>query len=134
MENLEEEQERENKGNNIMFNVSERLSVNDDREKCEEVSQKKLGVKDAKIKRIGRITTRKVYRPVIVDMNEVGMKCELVKRSKKLGMKCELVKRSKKLSNYDYQKTKIAPDLTKREREENDRLREELKDKTEDNG
>ncbi|KAK3879156.1 hypothetical protein Pcinc_016250 [Petrolisthes cinctipes] len=133
MENLEEEREREKKRNNIiMFNVPESRKTEiseityEDRERCEEIFQGKLGVKDAKIQRIfriGRITTGKV-RPVIMEMNEVGIKWELVKRSKKL-------------KNNDDQVTQIiiiAPDLTKREREENDRLREELRHKRQNGG
>ncbi|KAK3892244.1 hypothetical protein Pcinc_003865 [Petrolisthes cinctipes] len=98
----------------------------EDRERCEEIFQGKLGVKDAKIQRIfriGRITTGKV-RPVIMEMNEVGIKWELVKRSKKL----------KNDDDKVTQKIIIAPDLTKREREENDRLREELRHKRQNGG
>ncbi|KAK3886243.1 hypothetical protein Pcinc_009597 [Petrolisthes cinctipes] len=133
MENLEEEREREKKRNNIiMFNVPESRKTEiseityEDRERCEEIFQGKLGVKDAKIQRIfriGRITTGKV-RPVIMEMNEVGIKWELVKRSKKL----------KNNDDQVTQKIIIAPDLTKREREENDRLREELRHKRQNGG
>ncbi|KAK3887870.1 hypothetical protein Pcinc_008020 [Petrolisthes cinctipes] len=133
MENLEEEREREKKRNNIiMFNVPESRKTEiseityEDRERCEEIFQGKLGVKDVKIQRIfriGRITTGKV-RPVIMEMNEVGIKWELVKRSKKL----------KNDDDQVTQKIIIAPDLTKREREENDRLREESRHKRQNGG
>ena len=73
--------------------------------------------------RIGREARGKA-RPVIIELNEVWVKWELVKRGKNL----------KEDRDDINQKVIIAPDLTRKEREENERLREELRERRNSGG
>ena len=97
------------------------------KKKCEEVFQDVvLGVRDAKnerIFRIGRGNNGKI-RSAIVELSEVETKWELIKRSKCL----------KDEDNSGLKQVIIAPDLTRKEREENDKLREELKQRRQTGG
>lgn len=122
---MDEVQERERKRKNVvMFNVPESKGkdigeeVADDMKKCREVFDA-LEVREAKIERIYRIGSRKSEkaRPIIVELNEVGTKWKLVKCSKNL----------KHARHTGVRQVIIAPDLTRKEREENDRLRDELR-------
>ncbi|MPC77788.1 hypothetical protein E2C01_072255 [Portunus trituberculatus] len=124
-EHMGEIQEKEKKKNIIVFNVPEskkketRERVADDVKKCEEVFPEALEVRDAKIERIYRIGkgNNDKARPIIVELNEAEAKWKLVKRAKNL----------KNASHARIKQVIIAPDLTRKEREENDKLREELK-------
>ena len=133
VEHLGEIQEKEKKKKNIIiFNIPESKKaeigdrVSDDKKKCEEVFQGALRIRDAKIERIfriGRENNGKI-RPVIVELSEVETKWELIKRSKCL----------KDEDNPEMKQVIIAPDLTRKEREENDKLREELKQRRQNGG
>ena len=85
----------------------------------EKIFQDALKVKDARVEkviRLGRGVERK-DTPVIVCMNELGAKWEVIKRSKEL----------KELDNPYIKNIFIAPDLTKKESEKQYKLKEELR-------
>ncbi|KAK3876630.1 hypothetical protein Pcinc_018603 [Petrolisthes cinctipes] len=133
-ENLEEMQEKEKRKKNIvMFNVPEsekepasKEEETEDRGICESIFQDMLKVKDAKIEssfHLGRRSNDKI-RPLVIQLNEVGVKWALVAKSRELYRnEDEMIK-----------KIIIAPDLTKKEREENYKLQEELGKRREQRG
>ena len=127
-ENMEEMEEKEAKKKNvIVFNIPEPSKSADpkereqeDKDACKMIFRDLLRVEDAEIEgicRLGREEAGK-KRPVVVTVNEVGVKWHLVKMSMKL----------KEMEEEKYRNIRIYPDLTKKEREENARLREEIKE------
>lgn len=137
MENITEMKEKEKRKKNlVLFNIPENKkeeaseSIKEDQRKCDELFQDILGVKDAEIYQIIRLGRTKPSRtgdrprPVLVEMNEVGVKWALVKKSKEL----------KDNDNSAIKEVIITPDLTRKEREENDKLREELKKRRSEGG
>ena len=128
MENLEEVRDRERRVKNvILFNVGEsgkresEEREKEDKEVCEYVFQDVLGVRDAKVQKVVRLGRQADGRdrPLLATVNEIGIKWALVKKSKELKHK----------ENPDINKIIIGLDQTKKEREENNRLREELNNK-----
>ncbi|KAK4327621.1 hypothetical protein Pmani_001925 [Petrolisthes manimaculis] len=132
-ENIEEMQNRESRKKNlIVFNVQESKKKegeerqSEDKEVCEHIFQEVLGVRDAMIEnvhRMGRFDNNK-DRPMIVTMNEVGVKWAIVKKCRDL----------QEVENPDIKKVIIGVDQTRKEREESAILREELKKKRSQGG
>ena len=94
-----------------------------DKEKCEDVIIRHLGVTEAEIVQTGRIGIRNRNeerpnpRPIRVKLSEVKMKWKIVGKAKEL----------KESRIPAIRKVGIAPDMTRKEREENELLRAELK-------
>lgn len=128
VENMVEIQEKERRKKNIvMFNVPEEKRGQDKQNEdgikaiCESIFHDVLRVRDAiigNIFRIGKENEGRV-RPLVVELNDVGVKWALVSKSKELGQN----------EGSTIKHIIIAPDLTRKEREENVELEEELREK-----
>ena len=132
-EYLEEMHDKESRRKNVvLFNVPESTKKEteerecEDKEVCEYVFREGLEVREAKIEKVVRMGNpmSNKKRPMIVTLTEERVKWELVKRSKRL----------KSADDGNLTDLIIGPDMTKKEREENARLREELKNKREQGG
>lgn len=146
-EDLDERREKEEKKSNlIIYNVEEKTynsrqeRIDRELQFCEEVFQS-IGV-DAtnrsivEVRRIGKYnpqntspestttttthtTTNTRPRPLLVKMTDMRIKWDIIKNGRKL----------REVSNESISKVRIVPDLTKKEREVDKKLREELKAK-----
>ena len=102
----------------------------DDKEMCKELFTKELNVKEAQVVNTVRLGKRAQCeadenegnfkpRPLLVELTQAKHKFELLKRCKQL----------RNSEEFRFRKAIIAPDLTKKEREADHKLRLELKEK-----
>ena len=121
-----EEADKERRRDNIvMYNVPEVQQQEpgnierDDTQHCEDIIRNKLRVEDCNIMQVVRLGRRveNKTRPMLVKLGDEQQKWKVVGSSKFL----------KNDPNIIYKKVRIAPDMTRKEREENWNLREELR-------
>ena len=132
-ENMEERDEREKRKRNvIMFNVKESSKEDvkerekEDIEMCEHVFRDKLGVEGAQVEKAYRLGKRErgKERPLVACLSDVYAKWGVVKRSKEL----------RYVQEEEIRNIRIGVDKTKKEREEEALLREELQEKRREGG
>lgn len=133
LEVIEEREEKEKKKNNIVvFNLAESIKETvterkeEDKIRLDTVIQGSLKIEDYEIEdiyRVGRPDQNKP-RPTIVKLKEGRAKWEIIKNAQRL----------REDPNQDNRKVGIAPDMTRKEREENRKLREELQRKRDGGG
>ncbi|KAK3887867.1 hypothetical protein Pcinc_008017 [Petrolisthes cinctipes] len=133
LEELAEREEKERRKNNVVvFNISEsRKESNQERERedrnlCMDLFREKLRVEDAEIEQIFRLGRREEgkTRPLTVKLSKVGAKWDLIKKAKYL----------KEEEDHRLKRIGITPDLTRKEREENTKLREKLQERRRQGG
>ena len=132
-EDLEEREDREKRKKNvIMFNVEEsskddtKERETEDKELCEYVFQEKLGVEGARVEKVYRlgVRVRGRERPLVACWSEVYAKWEVIKRNKEL----------RNVQEERVNRIRISVDKTKREREEDAKLKEKLQEKRREGG
>ena len=125
METIKEEGDRKERERNlIIFNVQESnesagMEIQE-RRKTEEIFENGVGVREYKIEqiiRLGRRGERENARPMLVKLENVKQKWEIIKKAK-------MLKNSESTKHIG-----IAPDLTKKQREIERRLKNELDEK-----
>ena len=112
---VQQEQEPESKKN------SEQEKDGEDKNLCEEILKEKLGVRDVEIEEIFRMGREREgkTRAVAIKVRHNHNKWQIVKRAKQL----------REDEEAWVKKIGIAPDMTQKEREESEKLREELQEK-----
>lgn len=134
VEEMKEEQEQKLKKNNLVIyrlNESKCQDVvdreKDDKQMCEKIMKDELKVEDVNIVqviRLGKVRQEdNAPRPLLVKMRDAREKYAVLKVAKNL----------KRANSESMRRTIIAPDLTKKQREQEKMLRMQLKEKM-DNG
>lgn len=122
----EEEARKEKQKRLVMFNINEprgegREQDQEEMEKVVEVIREGIGIEKPAIKNIGRIGTKQngKNRPMLVELESVEKKWEIVKNAKNL--------KDARIANMN--KVVIVPDLTWKQREKDKELRNRLQEK-----
>ena len=118
MGEIEEKMQKKNKV--VMFNLKEAENREEtrDKEKCEEIIKESLDLYDVKVRQVTRIgkKTEGKTRPILVEMENEKEKWAVVARAKRL----------REARNPEWRKIGVQPDMTRKEREENKKLRAKL--------
>lgn len=128
VEEMEEREDRKRRKNNIvLYNLPESDEADpkererEDNKMCEDLFTNHLkvaGVEIDKVIRLGRKVDHR-NRPVLVKLQQDGKKWDILSNAECL----------KNETNLVWKKIGIAPDMTKRQRDQNKKLREELQEK-----
>ena len=127
-ESMKEDKVREKKKNKmVMYNIAESNKeesedrIKEDKEKCKEIIEGILGVRDSDIQQVIRLGKKQENtsrpRPLLIKLKEEKIKHLVLKRAKKL----------KDEREEKYRKVFINRDMTPQEMEEEKKLVEELK-------
>jgi len=128
IEELKEEEEKKQRQKNLVFyKMKESRKENnidreiEDKENCADLVKRSLKIEGCEIEKTirpgKRYDNERNHRPLLVVMKERNMKYEILTNASKL----------KNVPNENHREVYITPDLTLKQREENKKLREELK-------